>query len=329
MYRIRTAGLAALTAAAAIITTAVPAGAAVVGSDPPMGLMIQVSTLAPSTTPAKLKEWMVAVRKNHRDPSKPGYVNNLVLQDIADINGKLLTPYLDVIAPFLPGGATPAFTKLSIGGAAEQQWTGPGSKYIEGIQSPAFRERNVSLSVSTGKAFKTRYPKVRFDWYIPYEANVAAFWDHRIERGYLTYINDMTTRLSAVKSGSFSWSPSFWSTRSQMPAWAMTNLDENLAHFFPNLRAPVTVNLQDFVGQSGGASTRGDAVAWVRYLNRWTTRTQMNVEQFGLNTSGNLIPGDSVEVSARGRYYTSAGVPLGPSFDIRFWHARLYRGATP
>src|SRR4051812_34138850 len=83
--------------------------------EPPMGLIIQVSSLPPSVTPASLKLWLDGVRKDHRSSSKPGYINTVTLQDIADQNGNLLTSYLDVIKPYLPGGLTPAFDRAFIG----------------------------------------------------------------------------------------------------------------------------------------------------------------------------------------------------------------------
>lgn len=301
-----------------------PAHATVVDTDPPSGLMIQISSLTSTTT---LKTWMEDVRKNHRNPAKPGYINNLVLQDIADVNGNLLTAYLDVLAPYLPGGATPAFTKVSIGGAADQPWTGSGQKYIEGIEDPTFRNRNVALSVSTGRAFKARYPLVRFDWYLPFEANVGAFWDGNIEAAYVAYVNSMTSGLLAVKAGGFTWSPAFWTPYRSMASWMLPALQANLTDFFTKVR-PFTMDLQDFVGQSGGATTKEDAVVWAKYLKtNWASRlvaVQLNAEQFKQDSSGGITAGDPIEVPAREKYYASQGVSVGPSFEIRFWHQRLY-----
>ncbi|MEO7423062.1 MAG: DUF4434 domain-containing protein [Ornithinibacter sp.] len=296
-------------------------------NDPPSGLMIQLSTLGPAITPAMLITWLDDVRSNHNNPSNPGYINGLVLQDIADQNGNLLTAYLDVIAPYLPGGATPAFAKASIGGVEELPWTGPGQRYIEGIEDQAFRDQNVALSVSAAKAFTSRYPLARTGWYISYEANLGAFQDSNVKNAYITYLNQLTTSLSAVKQGAFTWSPSFWTTYAATPEWALQALQTNFTDFFAKVQVPLAMDLQDFVGQSGGATTREDAVAWAKYLQQWAakmTSVELNAEQFRQNGDGSIVGGDAIEVPARETYYVQQGIPVGPSFEIRFWHKRLY-----
>src|ERR1035438_2004867 len=61
--------------------------AAPVDSDPPSGLIIQVSTLSPSVSPSTLKAWLESIRQNNHAVGQPGYINSVVLQDIADQNG--------------------------------------------------------------------------------------------------------------------------------------------------------------------------------------------------------------------------------------------------
>ncbi|MDQ3732831.1 MAG: hypothetical protein M3400_02335 [Actinomycetota bacterium] len=130
--------------------SAAPAGA------PPKGLMIQVSSLPGSTSPAKLKRWLEDIRLHH-GRSSSAYINAVVVQDIADKTGALYTPYLDVIAPYLPGGATPIFIRAYVG-TVDLAWTGAGSKYIEGIENQSFRAQNLNVSRTAAAAFKARYP---------------------------------------------------------------------------------------------------------------------------------------------------------------------------
>ena len=68
---------------------------------PSKGLMIQVSSLQ-ETPPSTLKGWLEDIRRDHHNRSRPGYINTVVLQDIADSSGVLYTAYLDVIAAYLP-----------------------------------------------------------------------------------------------------------------------------------------------------------------------------------------------------------------------------------
>lgn len=317
--------MAASPASAAPAPTPVPAAAT--AAAPPKGLMIQVSSLSGSASPATLKRWLEDIRRNH-NRSKPGYINTVVLQDIADRNGALYTPYLDVIAPYLPGGATPIFTRAYVG-TVDLAFTGVGSKYIEGIESPAFRSQNIDVSRTAAAAFKARYPKAVTDWYITYEANLAGFWDARIERAYLTYIRDLMTTLSGVRANrTFLWSPAFWTQFADEPSWAWPDLHANLTDLFTQLPRKLTLDIQDFVGQSGGASSMQSAVSWVRYLQQnwgpYLQKVQMNAEQFTQGPDGSIRTGDPSEVAQRENYYRSQGIDLGPAWEIRYWHHRLY-----
>jgi len=298
-------------------------------SEPPHGLMIQVSSLAPSISPTQLKSMLEKVRAKHRiSLASPGYINSVVLQDIADQNGKLLTTYLDVIKPYLPGGKTPAFTTAYVG-TVDLAWTGTGSKYIEGIASSTFRNKNVALSNTAAKAFSVRYPTLKYNWYITYEANLGAFWNDAVKNNYTAYINQLAASLSTVKSGkTFMWSPAFWTNYAAMPAWALPSLQLNIKDASSKITMPFILNLQDFVGQSSGATTREDAVVWMNYLKtNWKaarTTHQINVEQFVQSSTGAITAANPAEIAARSNYYAQQGLTLGPTWEIRFWYQRLY-----
>ncbi len=315
----------AITISRTFAATAIP-------SEPSYGVMIQVSTLDPTISPAQLKSYLEDIRLKHRNPQKPAYINRIVLQDIADKDGKLYKSYLDVIAPYLPGGSLKAFDYAYVG-TVDLAWTGAGSKYIEGIKDTNFRAQNVSISKSAAAAFKLAYPKAQFDWYITYEANLAGFWDKSIESAYLTYINTLSTELNKISfKQRVMWSPAFWTPYSQYQpgnelAWALPDLSANLTDLFTNAKTPIFLDLQDFVGQSNGASTKENAVAWIKFIQlnggAKTAGMLLNAEQFKM-VNGAISVGDSVEVPTRMAYYKAQGVPVGPSWEIRYWHKRLY-----
>ncbi len=301
-------------------------------NEPAHGLIIQVSSLAPTVPPTTLRTWLNTIRSYHRDKLKPGYIDTVVLQDIADQNGKLITPYLDVLAPYLPGGATPAFDQAFIG-TVDLAWTGSGSKYIEGIEDPAFRSKNVTLSSTAAKAFKARYPRAATNWYIGYEANLSGFWDSAIETSYATYINQLVLALSSVSPGkTYLWSPAFWTPYRNEPAWALPSLQANLVDLASKIKLPFTVDVQDFVGQSGGASTKEDAATWINYLKAnwksasvsWPLTFETNAEQFIQNANGAISVGNATEIPTRENYYVQQGIKLGAAWEIRYWHQRLY-----
>jgi hypothetical protein len=290
--------------------------------------MIQASTLSGTTSAATLKSWLEDIRLRHRDSTRTGFVNVVVLQDIADRSGGLYTHYLDVIAPYLPGGRTPAFTKAYVG-TVDLPWTGSGSKYINGIENADFRNRNLKVSRIAASAFAARYPSNSIDWYITYEANLSGWWDSSIEVAYRTYIRQLTYVLSGVRpSRTFLWSPAFWTMLADVPAWAACSLKANLTDLFTHLPTRLSLDVQDFVGQSGGASSPRSAAIWLNYLTRnWSGRlaqVQINAELFTVSSDGAIVAGDSVEIANRLKYYVSKSITLGPSWEIRFWHKRIY-----
>jgi len=233
-----------------------------------------------------------------------------------------------VIAPYLPGGRTPIFSRAYVG-TVDLAWTRAGSKYIEGIEDPAFRAQNINVSQAAASAFKARYPKISTDWYITYEANLAGFWDARIEGAYKTYITDLMKTLSGIRANrAFLWSPAFWTMYADEPSWAFPDLKTNLTHLFTGLPTRLTLDIQDFVGQSGGSSSPQSAVSWVRYLKQnwgqYLTKVQMNVEQFRQAPNGVISVASASEVTQRENYYYSQGIELGPAWEIRFWHKRVY-----
>jgi hypothetical protein len=300
------------------------------GSEPVHGLIIQVSTLSPSVTPSMLQSWLEQVRQlnNTTSKSKTRAIDSLVLQDIADQNGNLLTNYLDVIAPYLPGGSSPAVSQAYIG-TVDLSWTGAGSKYIEGIENSSFRTLNINLSKTVAQKFMNRYPSVKTDWYITYEANLSGFWDTNIETSYLAYFNQLIPVLSAVNPGKqFLWSPAFWTAYQSEPAWALPGLQTNLTDLFTKTKTPLTIDLQDFVGQSGGITTKEEAQAWITYLKQnWQNLLagiMINAEQFKQNSNGAIAAGDPVEVPVRENYYYAQSTKLGPAWEIRYWHQRFY-----
>ena len=293
-----------------------------------MGLMIQLSSLAPATSPATLKHWLADIRRDHHDSAKPGYINTVVLQDIAHESGKLYTRYLDVLAPYLPGGATPIFTRAYVG-TVDLPWTGMGSKYLEGIESSAFRAENVRVSLAAAEAFRVRYPGVTNSWYITYEANLAGFWDADLAGAYRTYLIALMDSLPGVEAqGDVLWSPAFWTTYANVPTWGRSALTTNLRFLFSGLPHRINLSVQDFVGQSRGVSTPQDAASWVAYVKQnfsaYLSAVEINVEQFTESANGAITADVAADLPARENYYRSLGIGLGAAWEIRYWHARLY-----
>ena len=327
--------LAATTAGAGGLVTVAPDGGVRTlpgGSPPSVGsatqpasLFIQISSLAPSISPALLNAWMAAL-------CRTGSRGDLVLQDVARADGVLLTDYLDIVEPYLPGGTRPCFARVFVG-TVDLAWEASGSKYVEGIGDQRFIDRYMGLSSATAQAFSTRYPRIQLDWYLTYEANLNDLYYPDVESAYATMLKREIQTLSAIRSDrSFMWSPAFWypySIYSQNTA-GMAQLSANLTALFRDVaktgHLPI-LNLQDFIGGSScqpktNQMTPADAVAWVRFINTIAPRdsAEINVEQYRFDCATQLPHvADPTEIAQIERFYASRGVTLGPAFELRYW----------
>jgi hypothetical protein len=319
-------GARASSAPAASAWTPITSGPTLAGS----GWFLQVSSLAPDYPVSTVVGWIGAACA-----LPPAQRPALVLQDVVGPDGQLAVPYLDALAPYLPGGRLHCISRVYVG-TEQPQWTGAGSPYWEGIECSLYRYSYVSETESIAAAFAARYPYLQFDWYIPYEANLNYLFYPQIESGYASLLRGEEAALNGVRAGrAFLWSPAFWYPWSSYSgnAAGMAGLTQNLSGLFAALAAtghPFEIDLQDFVAGSScqppsNRMTPSDAVGWIRYLAAVprAPRVEMNVEQYQIAdcATGGLVPGDFSELAARRATYLAAGVSLGPSFEIRYAEA--------
>jgi len=287
------------------------------------GLFLQVSSLTPTYSPSTVGAWMQRVCSGR----------DLVLQDIGGSSGVLMTAYLDVVAPYLPGGAHACFRRVFVG-TADLTWRGAGSKYVQGIQDATFRQQNLATSEALAKAFVTRYPTVQVNWYLTYEADLNHLFYPSVEQAYAALFRPEMQALAAVRPHAlFLWSPAFWYPYSayRTNVVGMTQLAAMLDTLFSTLRSAGggvgVLALQDFVAGSScqppaNRVTPGDAVGWTRFLIglHQIPAVEVNVEQYAINCStGALGAGSPTEVAARESFYASQGLILGPAFETRYW----------
>lgn len=289
--------------------------------------MIQVSTLAPSYTPADLVSWLQRI-------CQTSHGGDLVLQDIAVGDGPLLTSYLDPIVGFLPGAsAHPCFKRVFVG-TVEPYWSGPGNAYVQGIEDPAFVSQYLARSANVAAEFVARYPKVVTDWYISYEASMNDLYYPQVLASYTSMLSSALSTFAGIRPrAKVLWSPAFWYPYSvySQNTLGMTTLRQNLTQLFTTLARVGSgidvVDLQDYVAGSGcqpvdNQVTPADAVGWARFLEGLgvVPQVSLNTEQYALDcATGGIGPGDPTEVLAREAFYQSQGVELGPAFEIRYW----------
>jgi hypothetical protein len=329
---------------------------------PPMSLMVQLSTWW--GTPASLTDWMNYICAYHRDPAKPGYIQNLVLMDVAlpdpkasildpvpHANDTLMTDRINALLPYFPGGDGPChFDKVFVGTLDLQGAVPPGapagwSTYREGIKTPDFRLNLLGRQKAVALAFQqyvehSTKSKVAYHWYVTQEAFLDYFVDPKVRDGYLAYMTQHIIDLSEVRHpAAFVWSPGFGQVPAAFPSHSrqLLQLQTNLQDFFRRIPpavmtrdsygefegGPLWLTLQDHVSSMeyfNPPMTMEDAAQWFYFLKdlfHFTSLT-MNVEQFKRSGTA-LVGADPTEIEAREQYYHERGIPLGASFELRFW----------
>ena len=309
-----------------VVSAAPSANGATAYASPPPAVFLQVSSLA-AFTPATVRSWLEAFCAAAAQPPE------LVLQDVASAEGVLLAKYLDAIAPVLPGGSKACFSRVYVG-TVDLQWQGNGTKYVEGIKDPAFRDKYLQLSLAVARAFRARYPNVRNDWYLTYEANLNELYYADVAASYRSLLTREIQGLSSVRYGrQVLWSPAFWYPYSvyQSNAVGMSGLRTQLVGLFTATQSAsggrMQVALQDFVGGSSceplaNRTTPTDAVGWTGFLRSLgpLKTVSLNVEQFTITCgTGGITAADPESVRTREQFYRGAGVTLGPAFELRYW----------
>jgi hypothetical protein len=347
------AGLTALMVGGGVVPTA---RAAVADAWMPerLSLMVQVSSVAgrPAAV-ADLVAAMAHIRAQHRGAGA-GLVQNLVLQDLTSTapGSELAVDVLDAIAPYLPGGATPAFDNLFVGTTIEpgppagaSEW----SPYVEGVLDASLRAAYVHTSAGLARAFVDRYPFVVHHWYLTWEAFLPPMMyadgfpgqradPSRIRAAYVELVGEVTAALNAVRGGrAFVWSPAIDRPLVQVRVDGQEQATRtNLTSFFQELVArmqqstsyPRALWLEPQDGLSrpslmvGGAhnNTVETRIEWFRFLDvldLGVAALELNAELFTAPSDPDA--GNTTAVRARLQAYEGAGIPLGTCFDLDGW----------
>jgi hypothetical protein len=291
-------------------------------------VMIQLSTFAQDYAPSQLQSWL-----NQICPSGVAPAGDLALQDIATSNGSLLTSYLNVLAPYLPGGSThPCFAHVFVG-TVEPSWTGGGSEYVEGVEDSSFVDSYVAQSAAVARSFVQQFPQVTEDWYATYEANLNELYYAPVLAGYERLLGGELNAFNAAAPGrEVMWAPAFWypySVYSQNTV-GMSGLSQSLTALFSALKPEGGLQMIDLTDYVSGSScqpvsnqvTPADAVGWVRFLQAipGAPRVVVNTEQYAMDcaTQG-VVDGNPQAVQSREAYYEFEGLTLGPAFELRYW----------
>ena len=90
------------------------------------------------------------------------------------------------------------------------------SKYYNGIMNRDFSNKNISYALNNAKKIKNKYPKMKFGWYIHYEANLNYLINTKVKNSYKYYLKNVSNSLYEVKATDILWSPAFWTPNSKI-----------------------------------------------------------------------------------------------------------------
>lgn len=269
--------------------------------------------------PHELERHLEHIYQEHRDPNKDDYIYNVVLDEIGSAKG--LSSNLWLIAPYLPGGRKQCFDNVFVG-SHYMRWHGPGNAYREGIQDSAHRWRNLNMQKNLWKKVVHAYPNVPWHFYINHEGVLDYFDEPNIRNSYEAYLIQSARDAAEVKRGAaLMWAPAIWSAR------ALNWREESgIARVFKNVklwsntRGVTWLHFQDMQGRRYRPALR-TVVQWYNELKRLNMFDSLRVdmELFRTMGDGTIVADTAYNVSKREKYYKRKGVPIGASWELRWW----------
>lgn len=266
--------------------------------------------------PAKLRSHLEHVRLEHRDRDKDDYIFDVVLDEIVDDFGRV-SPNLDLILPYLPGGALRAFNNVFVG-SHFIKWSGEGSAYNHGMKDAGHRWANLAVQRLAWQEFD----KVAPGWwhgYINHEGVLDFMDDAWLRACYEAYLIQSRRDLDAVAGPgrALLWSPAVWSGK------PLTTVEEQqIRRLFTNVAANAKpgvnwLHVQDMMGRGRSDITLSDVKQWyleLRNAYRFDS-LRVNMELFDSDLTG----ASAAEVQRREDWYEANGIPVGASWELRYW----------
>jgi hypothetical protein len=285
-------------------------------------------------------------------------LDSLILTEVADEQGNLYTSVLDLIIQRY----SQCFSNIFIG-TTTAKWTGPGSVYSEGMVNADYRWKNIYLSRTIADNLLARYPNLYFNWYISYEANLNYFIgdDVRVDRAvgtpisgytvkeaYKAFLYQLSSDLYAKRPRAVLWSPSFWTAFNELSITQQSQLQLAVRDVMLFATRVNWVHFQDFMGQSAIVqcrdanycfprivykSTCENTVKYFNLLKAASTNTSVvslrtNLEMFVTQRfpsgSDGFVPADRNELNEREACYARNNVPIGASWEIRYWYRSYF-----
>jgi hypothetical protein len=243
---------------------------------------------------------------------------------------------------WIAGGDTPAV----------QPWC-LNSPYCGGILTPSYRWANINANRAAADLLLTwvnaNFPGVRssINWYVTYEAYFDWIGDNgystEIRSAYEAYLLQMVREFNGAlraagepassASRAILWSPTYENAYAQHSSTVLANIRSNLRMMFKNIknigasegitRGVDWLDMQDKLGQEGcfTSACYANVKSWFDFLKTVSdaqfsfASLRVNMEQF----KPGYLSGDLSEHMARENYYESKKMPVGASWEMKYW----------
>ena len=228
------------------------------------------------------------------------------------------------------------------------------SPYCGGILTPSWRWDNIEASREAAEVFlgfvDLHYPGVRanVNWYVTYEAYFdwlgGNAYSDDVRTAYTAYLLEMVRAYShalqyageraASSSRAVLWSPAYESPYYSHSAAELNHIRDNLRYMFHNVQTMAAgegisrgvdwLDMQDKLGQTDcfsvecyvGVKHWYEFLATVNFPEFTFASLRVNMELFSSN-----LPGPDInEHMARQNFYDANGIPVGASWELRFWN---------
>jgi hypothetical protein len=226
--------------------------------------------------------------------------------------------------------------------------------YCGGILTPSWRWDNIQANRKAADVFLAfidfHFPGVRSNlhWYITYEGYFDWLggnrYSDRLADAYSAYFLEMVRAYNQAlqragepaesASRAVLWSPAYESSYYTHSQLEINQIRDNLRLVFQNVQTMAAsagisrgvdwLDMQDKLGQTDcfSAECYGGVKNWYQFL------TTVNSEQFSFASlrvnmelfSSNQPGPDPAEHMARQNFYESNGIPIGASWELRFWN---------
>jgi hypothetical protein len=227
------------------------------------------------------------------------------------------------------------------------------SPYCGGILTNSWRWDNIAANREAADVFlgfvDLHYPGVRanLNWYVTYEAYFDWFgnntYSDSVRTAYSAYLLEMVRAYNqalryagepaASSSRAVLWSPAYESSYFSHSPLELNRIRDNLRYMFHDIQRTAAgegigrgvdwLDMQDKLGQTEcfsvecyvGVKDWYDFLTSVNFPEFSFASLRVNMELFSSN-----LPGPDVnEHKARQDFYEANGIPIGASWELRFW----------